>query len=243
MVSSNHVSGLSMIARRYGRFVALAALSALLQACGGGPATTANAVADPPVGSSPPPASGSPPVNHAPTIAGTPGPQVQAGTAYTFTPQASDADGDTLTFSIANKPAWASFSASTGQLSGTPAAANVGSFANVVITVSDGSSSVALTSFSIMVSATPVTTGSATLSWSPPTERTDGSALTNLAGYKIRYGTAPDAFSTTVSVTSPGLARYLIDNLTTGTYYFVVTAVDSAGLESQFSSLVSKTIS
>jgi hypothetical protein len=236
MVSNSHVSGV-FIARRCGSLVALAALSALLQACGGGSGdSTANAANAPPVGSSPPA------VNHAPSIAGTPSPQARAGAAYTFTPQASDADGDHLTFSIANKPSWASFNASTGQLSGTPTAANVGSFANVVITVSDGSSTAALSAFSITVSATSVTTGSATLSWSPPTERTDGTALTNLAGYTIRYGTAPDTFTVTVSITTPGVASYVIDNLTSGTYYFVVTAVDAAGLESPFSSPVSKTI-
>ena len=58
--------------------------------------------------------------NKAPTIAGAPATQVNAGSAYSFRPTAVDADGDTLTFSIANRPAWAAFNTATGQLSGTP---------------------------------------------------------------------------------------------------------------------------
>ncbi len=213
---------------------------ALLQGCGGGgsdgTAATGSATSSG-SGTTPPPVA-----NHAPTISGTPGAQVQADTSYTFTPQASDADGDTLTFSIAGKPAWATFDAATGRLSGTPTAANVGSFSGVIITVSDGSASASLGSFSVAVNAAPVVTGSVTLSWTPPTARTDGTALTNLAGYVIHYGTAPSAFTSTISVNTAGVASYTVDNLSSGTYYFVVSAVDSTGQESQFSNAVSKTI-
>jgi hypothetical protein len=181
-------------------------------------------------------------VNQAPTISGTPAASVQAGTAYTFTPSAQDADGNTLTFSITNKPSWASFDAQTGRLSGTPA--EVGSFANIVIAVSDGSTSASLTSFGITVSAAPngAASKSVTLAWTPPTARTDGSSLGNLAGYKIRYGTSASNFSQTVTVENPGLTSYTIDSLSAGTYYFVVAAYDSSGVESSNSSPVSKTI-
>jgi len=69
---------------------------------------------------------------------------VVAGTAYTFTPTASDPDGNALTFSILNRPSWASFSAADGTLAGTPLVANVNTFANIVISVSDGQSAVSL---------------------------------------------------------------------------------------------------
>jgi len=90
--------------------------------------------------------------------------------------------------------------------------------------------------------STPATTGSATLSWSPPTTREDGSALTDLAGFKVYYGTSPDDLSSTITLNSSSTTTYEIDNLSAGTYYFMVTAIDSNGAESPSSSMVSKTI-
>ena len=84
--------------------------------------------------------------------------------------------------------------------------------------------------------------GAATLSWLPPTENTDGSPLT-LSGYKIYYGTAVDEYTTVVNIDNPGVATYVIDNLPAGyTYYFVITAIDSNGMESAYSSVGSKAI-
>ena len=95
----------------------------------------------------------------------------------------ADPDGDTLTYSIQNRPSWATFNTSTGRLSGTPTAAHAGSYANIIISVSDGAASASLPAFTITV-AQP-STGSATLSWTAPTQNTDGSSLTNLAGFRI----------------------------------------------------------
>src|SRR5262245_60600651 len=58
--------------------------------------------------------------NTAPEIDGTPATTAQVGQTYEFVPDAHDPDGDTLTFKIANRPSWATFSATTGRLSGTP---------------------------------------------------------------------------------------------------------------------------
>lgn len=90
--------------------------------------------------------------------------------------------------------------------------------------------------------STPTTTGSATVSWSAPATREDGSALTDLSGFKVYYGTSPDNLSSTVTLNGASVTSYEIDNLSAGTYYFVVTAVDSTGSESPSSSMVSKTI-
>src|SRR4030095_2627378 len=57
--------------------------------------------------------------NRAPTITGQPTATVTAGQAYSFTPAASDADGDVLTFSIQNRPVWATFSPPPGGLAAT----------------------------------------------------------------------------------------------------------------------------
>lgn len=101
--------------------------------------------------------------NTAPVISGSPATTVVQGAAYSFVPTASDADAQTLTFSISNRPAWASFSTTTGALTGTPAAADVGTTSGIVISVSDGTASASLASFSITVQAAnqaPVISGS-----------------------------------------------------------------------------------
>lgn len=183
---------------------------------------------------------GSTTTNRAPTISGTPVKTVKAGTAYSFKPTASDADNDTLTFSITNKPSWASFNTSTGQLSGTPSASQAGAYSNIVIKVSDGKASASLAAFSITVSqAQP---GGATLSWNAPTQNTDGSTLTNLAGYRIAYGKSASALSETVQVSNAGVTSYVVENLAPGTWYFAVKAYTSAGTESAASKVVSKTV-
>jgi hypothetical protein len=88
-------------------------------------------------------------INSAPQISGTPTTSINANSSYSFTPNASDPDGDSLTFSISGQPLWASFDTSTGQLSGTPNDAHVGVYSNIVISVSDGQETVSLASFSI----------------------------------------------------------------------------------------------
>lgn len=84
--------------------------------------------------------------------------------------------------------------------------------------------------------------GAVTLSWVPPTTNSDGSALDDLAGYRIYYGTDAGDLGTIVPVTNPGLTEYVIDNLAAGTYYFVVRAVDYAGNQSANSNMASKTL-
>ncbi|MFO1393219.1 MAG: putative Ig domain-containing protein [Steroidobacteraceae bacterium] len=179
------------------------------------------------------------PPNNPPTISGTPATSVTAGQGYSFSPTASDPDNQTLAFGIANKPGWANFSTSTGQLSGTPTTANVGTYSNIVISVSDGTASATLPAFSITV-ATVV--GSATLSWVAPTQNADGSALTNLAGYKVRYGQSTGAMTQTVDIASPSITTATIQNLTAGTWYFSVAAYTNTGVESPPAGPVSKTI-
>jgi hypothetical protein len=185
--------------------------------------------------------SGSTTTNTAPKISGTPVTTARVGTAYSFRPTASDANNDPLTFSITNKPSWASFSTSTGQLSGTPS--TTGTYSNILIKVSDGKTTAQLTAFAITVSTgTSTTTGAATLTWSPPTRNTDGSSLTNLAGYRISYGTSATSLSKVITVANPGIASYVVDGLAKGTWYFSIKAYTSSGSESSASSVASKSI-
>jgi hypothetical protein len=181
--------------------------------------------------------------NRAPTISGTPATTATVGVAYSFQPSASDADGDTLAWTIENRPAWLTFNTATGRLSGTPSA--TGTASSIVIRVSDGTASAALPAFSITTGAAPApspTTGSATLSWQAPTQNTDSSALTDLAGYHIVYGTSETMLNQIITVPTAGTTRYVIDGLSRGTWYFAVRAYTSGGAESANSAIASKTI-
>ncbi len=185
--------------------------------------------------------------NTAPVISGTPATSVTAGSAYSFKPSASDANGDALTFSIQNKPTWASFSTTSGALTGTPAASNVGTSSNIVISVSDGNTSTSLPAFSIAVAAgaasgPPPATGTATINWTPPTTNTDGSALTDLAGFTIYYGTSASNLNQSVKVAGAGLRTSTISSLASGTWFFSVQSYTNTGLQSAVTATVSKTI-
>ena len=84
--------------------------------------------------------------------------------------------------------------------------------------------------------------GTALLSWVPPTENTDGSPLTDLAGYKIYYGTSSGDYPNVVTIDNPGLTSFLVENLGTATWYFVMTSFNTSDIESDYSFEVSKTI-
>ncbi len=123
---------------------------------------------------------------------------------------------------MANKPAWAQFSASTGALSGTPSTGSVATDANIVVSVSNGAQSAALPAFDITVQlqATPSVAGTASLSWSRPTKNTNGTPLTNLAGYVIHYGTSSTALNNKISVASASATSVEITNLSPGYWLF-----------------------
>lgn len=224
------------------RVVLALAIGAFLAACGGedgGTAAAPPSTAPNPGGS--PSQGGQPPTqNAAPTIAGTPQSSVMLGTLFRFQPIAADPDDGQLTFSVEGLPGWATFSSTTGELQGTPRQQDIGSHDGIRITVSDGEATATLGPFSIDVVGTAL--GSATLSWEPPMQRTDGSPLTNLTGYKIYWGTVAGSYSNSVLISNPGVTSYVIDQLTPARWYFVATAVDAAGAESAFSNLASKLI-
>jgi hypothetical protein len=217
--------------------LALAGCGGGSEVTGGGGSSSSSSGGGGGGGGSPPP-SGS---NTAPTISGSPTRAAVSGRSWTFTPTATDANGDRLTFEIQNRPAWATFDTATGRLTGTPSAANIGSYANVLISASDGTARASLPAFSITVSA--IANGTATVAWIPPTTRSDGSALTNLAGYRIYYGSGPNDFDNVIDVNTVGVTNYVVENLSVGTWYFAVSARDSSGAESGLSTAASKTIS
>jgi hypothetical protein len=231
-------------------FVLLGA-AALLTGCGDGGEDTAAVAAQTPTPAPTPTATPTPSPapttasteqpNRSPTIAGLPLGAVMVGTQYSFTPTAADADGDILTFSISGKPSWATFTTTTGRLRGTPTQADVGSSSNIVISATDGAATVALNAFTINVVATAA--GSVTLSWQPPSENDDGTPLSDLAGYKVYWGTSQGNYTNSIAVTNAGITSYVVEQLTPATWYFVTTAINSNGVESDYSNVASKTIS
>jgi hypothetical protein len=76
---------------------------------------------------------------------------------------------------------------------------------------------------------------STTVSWTPPTQNEDGSPLTDLAGYKIYYGNESGNYQRSIQIDNPGITIYVVENLTPNTYYFVMTAINSSGIESRYS--------
>jgi Putative Ig domain len=178
--------------------------------------------------------------NAAPTLSGTPPTTATVGQLYSFRPAGTDPAGRILTFSIQDKPKWAGFNTSTGQLSGTPTSADSGTDSNIVISVNDGAATATLAPFAIQVAQGA--TNRVTLAWVAPTENTDGSPLVNLAGYRIYYGTDPSDLTNSIDINNVGIQTYDLGNLTRGTWYFAVTAVNSNDAESKISNIDSVTI-
>ena len=175
-----------------------------------------------------------------PSISGSPRKAVKIGDTYSFTPTVVETDGDALTFFLGNQPRWANFNTKTGKLSGKPGLGDVGTYTNIQVAVSDGSSAVYLPSFSVNV--TQSGSSSATVSWTPPTQNTDGSPLTNLAAYKLYYGVREGDYTNQIRINNPGISTYVVDNLTPDTYYFVSTSINSSGVESDFSNVARKVV-
>jgi Putative Ig domain/Fibronectin type III domain len=197
-------------------------------------------------------------VTHATTSiegVGSPPTTVDVNRYYGFQTWATDTDGRSVTYSIKNKPSWATFDTTYGHLYGTPPTSAAGSYGNIVISASDGISQASLMPFTIVVegaggstsgggTTTPPSSGgsgSATVSWHPPTANTNGSAINNLAGYTIYYGTSTTSYAS-VKVANPGLTSYTISNLPAGAYSFAVEAYNAAGMASAYSAVATKTI-
>jgi len=88
----------------------------------------------------------------------------------------------------------------------------------------------------------PTTSGTANLNWTPVTQNTDGTPATDLAGYRIHYGTSPAALDSTITEADPTETSYVVTNLSPGTWYFAVAAYASDGTAGVMSNVASKTI-
>ena len=189
-----------------------------------------------------------------PVISGTPPTVTAVGTTYSFQPTTTNPYGLRIVFRANNKPAWLTLDTATGKLSGTPGPGDVGTYRQIVESVSDGYKSATLNAFDLTVSAATAgqpapppsapqpASASVTLQWQPPTENTDTSPLTDMAGYHIYYGTNAQSLGSSVTVANPGIASYVVDDLAPGTWYFEVAAYNSSGVEGDLSDLATRAV-
>jgi hypothetical protein len=204
--------------------IAAAVLVLVLSGCGGGGGGDAAPTT-------------APTTNLQVSVSGNPAATITQDMAYSFVPTATGPTGSVLVFSIAGLPAWANFDSATGALTGTPGPGDIRTYSGIVISVGDGTSNASLASFSINVVAT--TTNAVTLQWSIPMLNEDGSTLNDLAGFRVYYGMDQNnlANANVDTVSNPGLGIHTVQNLNSGSWFFVVTAYDFNGNESVFSNM------
>ena len=166
-----------------------------------------------------------------PSISGVPATTAREKDLYGFQPVASDPDGNALAFSIVNKPAWATFQATTGLLSGIPSTGTAGTYSNIQISVSDGSSKVALPAFSITVApgsnsaptiyGIPATTAPSgqVYSFKPTASDPDGQTLKfSITGLPVwaTFATATGTLTGTPSATQAGTYSNIVISVSDG---------------------------
>jgi uncharacterized protein YjdB len=163
-------------------------------------------------------------------------PSIAKGTTRQFT--ATGTYSDSTTQNLTTAVTWSSSSTTVATIS------NATGSKGLATGVAAGTTTITATSGSVSgttsLTVTAPTTGDATLAWNAPTTHVDGTPLTDLAGYKIYYGTASGSYTTVIDVGN--VTTSVVGNLTSGTYYFAVTAYDVYGSESGYSNEGSKVI-
>jgi hypothetical protein len=164
------------------------------------------------------------------------------GVTFDYEPVAQDPESDTLRFSAANLPAWASLDTTSGRISGTPGPNDAGVYESISITVADATHKVVTAPFSITVNPALEGSGVASLHWETPPSKVSGEPLDDLAGYRILYGRSSSDLDHSVLITDPATTSYQFSTLTSGVWYFAVVAVNSSGLEGPPTTLATKSI-
>jgi len=164
------------------------------------------------------------------------------GVTFDYQPVAQDPESDTLRFSAANLPAWASLDTTSGRISGTPGPNDAGVYESISITVADATHKVVTAPFSITVNPALEGSGVASLQWETPPSKVSGEPLDDLAGYRILYGRSSSDLDHSVLITDPATTSYQFSTLTSGVWYFAVVAVNSSGLEGPSTTLATKSI-
>jgi hypothetical protein len=153
----------------------------------------------------------------------------------------SDTGGGTLSWTASDNSAWLTLSPLSGSNSGTVTASvnmtglAAGAYSGIITVTASGSTN---TPQQIPVSFTlsASTAGTATLAWNAGTD-------SDLAGYKVYRGTASGTYGAPLTTLPKTTTNYTATGLQNGTtYFFVITAYDTAGNESAYSNEVSKSI-
>ncbi len=132
------------------------------------------------------------------------------------------------------------FDPTSGRIYGMPNVTDVGDHRNITISATDGTATASLGPFSIEV--VEPTVGSAPLSWTAPSSNEDGSPLTDLAGFKLYWGSSIGDYPNSVAINDPDTIEYVVESLGPGTFHFVMTSINASGVESQYSNRATKTI-
>jgi hypothetical protein len=180
------------------------------------------------------------------SLSGQPPISAIVGQSYYFKPKVSGTQSQSVRFTIQNKPTWLTFNSRNGALSGTPTAAQVGTYSRILIKAYVRKMEASLPAFNISVQQGPAPAptpgnGSATVSWKPPLRNVDGTLVTSLNGYRVIYGTDPNRLGTVLDVPSSSITSVRIEELAVGTWYFAVKAY-AGRTESAPSATVWKTI-
>jgi hypothetical protein len=179
--------------------------------------------------------------NRAPRIEKPSDGQARAGEPFVYQPVVTDNDGDALRFTAENLPPWARVDAATGELTGSPSAADAGIYEDIVIKVADAAHVTRSAPFSITVNG-DLATGSAMLRWEAPYARVDGGPLEDLAGYRILFGRDSDNLDRSVLIDDPNVTTFEFQELPAGIWYFAVVAVNAGGLEGPPTTITMKSI-
>lgn len=99
-----------------------------------------------------------------------------------------------------------------------------------------------LLTLALLLFASIVSAEDITLSWTPPTQNEDGTALTDLDGYRVYQSQTQGGPYTQIADIEETTASYIVQALTSGTYYFVTTAYNASGVESQYSNEATHTV-
>ena len=133
-----------------------------------------------------------------------------------------------------NKPNWATFDPSTGELHGIP---TVESFSkDITISVTDGVNLSTLPVFEINVIHLSF---QITIQWDKPTSNEDGTPLINIAGYEILYGTLSKEYDNSIYIDNEDTLMAVIDNLDAGEYFFSMITRTTAKNKSNYAAEVS----
>lgn len=168
-----------------------------------------------------------------------------AGNPVAKTVTLTNTGSGTLAWSVSDNAAWLTLNATSGttNLETDPITVTVntaglaaGTYNAAITLTATGGATNTPQSVPVVLTVTAPATSSATLTWNAVPD-------IDLAGYKVYRATATGGYGAPLATIPAGTVTYLATGLQTGsTYYFVITAYDTAGNESTLSNEVSKSI-